>query len=124
MVVESFAILLIKMADSTGQGKKVLASLHKTAYCPMISKGEGNELMKQRALTVLGVHYRIWASVMHDELQGWQEDWRHKVITGGVQGIDAELIAWPTSLELEEAAASARTEVLALLDSQICFARC
>ena len=49
--------------------------------------------------------------------------WMHEAICGGINGSDAEMAAWWSALELEEAAAMLAPKYLALLDSQKYFDR-
>jgi hypothetical protein len=110
---------LFNVIERTGQWP---ASLER-ALVSLIPKGDGNEPLQLRPITVTSAIYRLWASARLRDAMAWQEGWIHPG-QHGFRPVHGTLdVYWAAALRVEEALLTGRPLVGLLLDYAKCFDR-
>ena len=89
----------------------------------LIPKGEGEEPLKQRPITITSVMYRLWAATRLRKVATWQESWIHERQHGFRNKHGTEDLLWFLCAKMEEALIDDTPIYLASFDYQKCFDR-
>ena len=109
----------LNLIEDTGNWPRVIAR----ALVVLIPKGEGEEPLKQRPITITSVMYRLWAATRLRKVATWQESWIHERQHGFRNKHGTEDLLWFLCAKMEEALIDDTPVYLASFDYQKCFDR-
>ena len=118
LMLEELACCL-NVIEETGNWPRAIAR----AMVVLIPKGEGEEPLKQRPITITSVMYRLWAATRLRKVAAWQESWIHQRQHGFRNKHGTEDLLWYLCAKMEEALIDNTPIYLASFDYQKCFDR-
>ncbi|KAJ9442638.1 Retrovirus-related Pol polyprotein from type-2 retrotransposable element R2DM [Diplonema papillatum] len=117
-ILEGFAAVLNEVEETGLWPDGVLDAL-----VTLIPKGEGDDPLKLRPITVSSVVYRLWASVRLQEVLVWQEQWIHESQHGFRKGHSCDDVVMDIALSIEESLINGTPLHGIALDFAKCFDR-
>ncbi|KAJ9447298.1 Retrovirus-related Pol polyprotein from type-2 retrotransposable element R2DM, partial [Diplonema papillatum] len=117
-ILEGFAAVLNEVEETGLWPDGVLDAL-----VTLIPKGEGDDPLKLRPITVSSVVYRLWASVRLQEVLVWQEQWIHESQHGFRKGHSCDDVIMDIALSIEESLINGTPLHGIALDFAKCFDR-
>ena len=108
---------IFQLAESKGLWPKVWKKL----LVPLPSKGEGNEPMKLRPISLASVLHVVYSSLRFKHLATWQASWIPMEICGGRAHFSPMDLAFPLMLEIEKRMLKKEAVLGILVDRAKCF---